>query len=237
MPSSNVVIVEAVRTPIGRRSGGLSTVHPPTCSAPCRRRSSSAPASTRPRSARSSAAASARSASRAFNIARTAWLAAGLPLDVAGHHGRHAVRLVASRPPTWPPSLVGAGVGRRRARLRRRVDEPRPDRRRTARKELGLGIPIPKSYFAQLRDDVAVRGRRAHRRQVGHHPRTTPTRSASQSQQRGRQGVGRGPLRRPVRRRSTRPTSTRRASPTGTTHTVARDEGLRETVAREAGRR
>ena len=63
MSTSEVVIVEAVRTPIGRRNGGLSTMHPADLLARSSRRSSSAPASTRPTSTRSSAAASARSAS------------------------------------------------------------------------------------------------------------------------------------------------------------------------------
>ena len=66
-------------------------------------------ASTRPRSARSSAAASARSACRAFNVARTAWLTAGLPLEVAATtvdtqcgSSQQATNLATS--------LVGAGV-------------------------------------------------------------------------------------------------------------------------------
>ena len=73
-------------------------------------------------------------------------------------------------------------------------------------------MPIPKTYFAALRVHLAVRGRRAHRRQVGHHPdrhrRVRPAVPAA-----GRPGLGRGPLRHPDRRRSTPPTSTRRASP------------------------
>ena len=46
----------------------------------------------------------------------------------------------------------------------------------------------------------------------------------------GRAGVGRGPLRHARSSPSTRPTSTRRASPPARTHTVSRDEGLRETT-------
>ncbi len=85
---------------------------------------------------------------QSFNIARTAWLAAGLPLDDAGHHGRHPVRLVASRPPTWPPSLVGAGVVdvavacgvESMSRIPIGVNSS---------KKLGLGVPIPKAYFGR----------------------------------------------------------------------------------------
>ena len=81
---TDVVIVEAVRSPIGRRGGGLSTMHPADLLAAV------------------VAAAIARSGidpalvdqviggnvsqvgEQSFNIARTAWLTAGLPLSVAG---------------------------------------------------------------------------------------------------------------------------------------------------------
>ena len=115
--------------------------------------------------------------------------------------------------------------GRRRRGLRRRVDEPDPDRL-NARKKLGLGCRSRRPT-SPLRDDVAVRGRRAHRREVGHHPR------------------GHGPLRprQPAAGRagwaedrfagstseSMRPTSTRTASPPARP-TPWRDEGMRETT-------
>ncbi len=80
---TDVVIVEAVRSPIGRRGGGLSTMHPADLLGAV------------------VAAAIARSGidpslvdqviggnvsqvgEQSFNIARTAWLAAGLPMSVA----------------------------------------------------------------------------------------------------------------------------------------------------------
>ena len=43
-------IVDAVRTPVGRRGGGLAQVHPADLGAQPLARSSTAPASTRPRS-------------------------------------------------------------------------------------------------------------------------------------------------------------------------------------------
>ena len=79
---TEVVIVEAVRTPVGRRGGGLSTVHPADLLADrAAGARSSGPASIRPRSARSSAGCVSQVGEQAFNIARTAWLAAGLPLS------------------------------------------------------------------------------------------------------------------------------------------------------------
>ena len=68
-----------------------------------------------------------------FNIARTAWLSAGLPLEVAATtvdaqcgSSQQATNLAAA--------LVEVGRRRRRARVRRRVDEPDPARRRDARR-------------------------------------------------------------------------------------------------------
>ena len=81
---TDVVIVEAVRSPVGRRGGGLSTMHPADLLGAV------------------VAAAIARSGidpaivdqviggnvsqvgEQSFNIARTAWLTAGLPMSVAG---------------------------------------------------------------------------------------------------------------------------------------------------------
>ena len=83
MTGRDVVIVEAVRTPVGRRNGGLSTVHPVDLLGATQ------------------AAVVARSGidptaidqvvggcvdqvgEQAFNVTRTAWLSAGLPLNVA----------------------------------------------------------------------------------------------------------------------------------------------------------
>jgi len=57
-----VVIVDAVRTPIGRRNGGLSSCHSVDVLGTVQRALFTAPGSIRSRSARWSAAASARSA-------------------------------------------------------------------------------------------------------------------------------------------------------------------------------
>ncbi len=87
-------------------------------------RSSSAPASTRPRSRTSCSAASTRSAPQAGDIARTCWLVAGLPEDVPGHHRRPPVRLVAAggalRGPGRDVRHEGRGRRRRRAEHERR---------------------------------------------------------------------------------------------------------------------
>ena len=80
---TDVVIVEAVRSPIGRRGGGLSTVHPADLLGAVLRaaieRSGIDPATVD----QTVGGNVTQIGEQAFNIARTAWLTAGLPLTVA----------------------------------------------------------------------------------------------------------------------------------------------------------
>lgn len=80
---TDVVIVEAVRSPIGRRGGGLSTVHPADLLGAVLRaaieRSGIDPATVD----QIVGGNVTQIGEQAFNIARTAWLTAGLPLTVA----------------------------------------------------------------------------------------------------------------------------------------------------------
>src|SRR5436305_6414884 len=78
-----VVIVEAVRSPIGRRGGGLSTMHPAdllgAVQKACVERAGIDPAAVD----QVVGGCVTMSGEQSFNIARTAWLAAGLPMTVA----------------------------------------------------------------------------------------------------------------------------------------------------------
>src|SRR5579885_336436 len=78
-----VVIVDAVRSPIGRRGGGLSTMHPADLLGAVQRalieRAGIDPADVDQVVGGCVTAVGEQS----FNVARTAWLAAGLPLSVA----------------------------------------------------------------------------------------------------------------------------------------------------------
>src|SRR5205807_6601784 len=80
---SDVVIVEAVRSPIGRRGGGLSTMHPAdllgAVQKACVERAGIDPAEVD----QVIGGCVTMSGEQSFNIARTAWLSAGLPLTVA----------------------------------------------------------------------------------------------------------------------------------------------------------
>ncbi len=204
-----VVIVDAVRTPIGRRGGGLSSVHPAELLGVVQtaivERTGIDPSAI----GQVVGGCVSQVGEQSFNVTRTAWLAAGLPMTTAATtidtqcgSSQQATNLASS--------LVGAGV---------------VDVALACGVEVMSRIPIginsleearprradPEDVLRPLRDDVAVRGRRAHRRQVGHHPRGHRRLRAGVAGA-GRPGVGRGPLRRPVGRRRGAPTSTRTAS-------------------------
>ena len=233
MPSDrSVVIVDAVRTPIGRRGGGLSSVHPAELLGIVQQaiveRTGIDPAAV----GQVVGGCVSQVGEQSFNVTRTAWLAAGLPLSTAATtidtqcgSSQQATNLASS--------LVGAGVVDVAAGVRRRGDEPHPDRHQLV-EEARPRRADPEDLLRPLRDDLAVRGRRAHRREVGHQPRGHRRLRAGIAGA-GRPGVGRGPLRRPVgRRRGTRRRRGGQADRVGT-HTVERDEGIRETLAGEAG--
>src|SRR2546423_14289581 len=79
----DVVIVEAVRSPIGRRGGGLSTMHPAdllgAVQKACVERAGIDPTEVD----QVVGGCVTMSGEQSFNIARTAWLTAGLPMQVA----------------------------------------------------------------------------------------------------------------------------------------------------------
>ncbi len=80
---SNVVIMEAVRSPIGRRGGGLSTVHPADLLGAVMIEAI-ARAGIEPGFVDQVVGGNvSQVGEQSFNISRTAWLAAGLPLSVA----------------------------------------------------------------------------------------------------------------------------------------------------------
>ena len=79
---SSVVIVDAVRTPIGKRNGGLSTLHPAEVLSNVQKalidRTGIDPALV----GQVIGGCVSQVGEQTFNITRTAWLAAGLPLTV-----------------------------------------------------------------------------------------------------------------------------------------------------------
>lgn len=142
-----VVIVDAVRTPIGRRNGGLSTIHPGELLGIAQKgiidRTGIDPALVE----QVVGGCVSQVGEQSFNVTRTAWLAAGLPLTTAATtvdtqcgSSQQATGLASS--------LIGSGVVDIAIACGVEVMSRVPIGS-NSRKDLGLGVPIPKNYFEQ----------------------------------------------------------------------------------------
>jgi acetyl-CoA C-acetyltransferase len=144
---TDVVIIEAVRTPVGRRGGGLSGMHPADLLGVALnelvQRSGIDPAMV----GQVVAGCVSQVGEQSFNIGRTAWLAAGLPQSVAATtvdaqcgSSQQATNLATA--------LVAAGVVDVAVAGGVEVMSRVPIGANSSKK-LGLGVPIPKTYFEQ----------------------------------------------------------------------------------------
>jgi acetyl-CoA C-acetyltransferase len=150
MSNSNarsVVIVDAVRTPIGRRGGGLSSLHPAELLARVQssliERSGIDPAEV----GQVVGGCVSQVGEQSFNVTRTAWLSAGLPLETAATtidtqcgSSQQATNLATA--------LIGSGVVDVAVACGVELMSRIPIGSNSS-KRLGLGIPIPKTYFDQ----------------------------------------------------------------------------------------
>ncbi len=223
---SDVVIVDAVRTPVGRRNGGLSTVHPAELLATVQRalvdRVGIDPALV----GQVVGGCVSQVGEQSFNISRTAWLSAGLPMSVAATtvdtqcgSSQQATNLATS--------LVGAGVVdiaiacgvENMSRIPIGINSS---------KKLGLGVPVPKSYFSQYEFTSQFEGAERIADQWGI-TRDDTDRFGLLSQQRAIQAWEEDRFAGQVIAVDA-PDVDEEGNPTGTTHRVTRDEGLRETT-------
>ncbi|MEY4361689.1 MAG: hypothetical protein RL391_995 [Actinomycetota bacterium] len=222
----NVVIVEAVRTPVGRKNGGLSSLHPAELLGLVQkevvRRTGIDPAKIEQVVGGNVSQVGAQS----FNITRTAWLSAGLPLttacttvDTQCGSSQQATGLAAS--------LVASGV----------VDiamacgvesMSRVPIGSNSSKGLGLGVPVPKSYFEQYEFTSQFEGaeRIADKWNI---TRTDTDAFGLESQNRAARAWAEGRFDGQYIDVDA-PDLDEEGKPTGTTHRVSRDEGIRETT-------
>ncbi|MGI9051595.1 MAG: steroid 3-ketoacyl-CoA thiolase [Ilumatobacteraceae bacterium] len=241
MPSHDVVIVDAVRTPIGRRGGGLSSVHPAellgVAQSAIVERTGIDPADV----GQVVGGCVSQVGEQSFNITRTAWLAAGMPqstaattLDTQCGSSQQAINLASS--------VVAAGVIDVAMACGVEVMSRIPIGSNSS-KQLGLGGPIPKTYFERYEMTSQFEGaeRIAAKWSI---TRDDTDRFGLASQERAAKAWAEGRYDGqwvPV----VAPDVDEDGKPTGSTHTVERDEGLRETsleklatlkpVAREDG--
>jgi acetyl-CoA C-acetyltransferase len=224
--SSNVVIVDAVRTPIGRRNGGLSTMHPGEVLGLVQRaiveRTGIDPAEI----GQVVGGCVSQVGEQAFNLTRTAWLAAGLPIstpattvDTQCGSSQQATNLATS--------LVGSGVVD--VALACGVESmSRIPIGAAGGKALGLGIPIPKTYFGRYEMTSQFEGAERIAEKWGVSRQDTDEFGLA-SQQRAADAWAEGRFDGQYITVEA-PDLDEDGKPTGTTHTVARDEGLRETT-------
>jgi acetyl-CoA C-acetyltransferase len=238
---TNVVIVEALRTPVGRRGGGLSTVHPAELLATVQKavieRTGIDPAAV----GQVVGGCVSQVGEQSFNVARTAWLSAGLPQSVAATtvdtqcgSSQQASNLATS--------LVGSGVVDVALACGVEVMSRIPIGSNSSKK-LGLGVPVPKTYFGhyEFTSQFEAAERIASKWGLS---RDDTDAFGLRSQQLGARAWAEGRFDGQVVEVDA-PDLDDDGQPTGTTHHVGRDEGLRETslealaalkpVAREDG--
>jgi acetyl-CoA C-acetyltransferase len=241
MSEREVVIVEAVRTPIGRRNGGLSTIHSvDLLTNPLKaviERSGIDPAEV----GQVVGGCVSQIGMQSFNVARTAWLTAGLPLTVAATtvdaqcgSSQQATNLATS--------LVGSGVVDVAIACGVEDMSQVPIGSNSAR-GMGLGNAVPKSYFDQYEFTSQFEGAERIADKWGI-TRADADEFGLRSQQLAAQAWAEDRFATQIVEVDA-PDLDDERKPTGTTHHVSRDEGLRETslevlgnlkpVARENG--
>jgi acetyl-CoA C-acetyltransferase len=226
MSSSEVVIVDAVRTPIGKRNGGLSTLHPAETLARVQRAIIDRNGVEPTEIGQVITGCVSQVGEQAFNIGRTAWLSAGLPLSVANTtvdtqcgSSQQATNLAAS--------LVGSGVVD--MALASGVEAmSRVPIGASGNKALGLGVPIPPTYFGQYEMTSQFEGAERIADTWGI-TRDDTDAFGFASQQRAARAWAEDRFSGQYITVEA-PDLDEDGNPTDTTHTVDRDEGLRETT-------
>ncbi|MGA1074231.1 MAG: steroid 3-ketoacyl-CoA thiolase [Ilumatobacteraceae bacterium] len=225
MSQRSVVVVDAVRSPIGRRNGGLSSVHPGDLLGRVQSALISRAGIDPNEVGQVVGGCVSQVGEQSFNVTRTAWLAAGLPLEVAATtvdtqcgSSQQATNLATA--------LVGSGVTDVAIACGVEVMSRIPIGANSSKK-LGLGVPIPKPYFDQFEMTSQFEGaeRIAERWGV---TRDDADRFGLSSQERAATAWAEGrfdgqwiPI--------DAPDLDDEGRPTGSTHLVDRDEGIRDT--------
>ena len=223
---ADVVIVEAVRTPVGRRNGELSTVHPAdllaTVLSEVVTRSGIDPTEVE----QAVAGCVSQVGEQSFNVGRTAWLASGLPLttavttvDTQCGSSQQATNLATSLVASGTVDVaIAAGV-----ELMSRIPIGS-----NSSKKLGLGVPIPKTYFGQYEMTSQFEGAERIADKWGITRADTDAFGLA-SQQRAAQAWSEGRFDTQIVPVDA-PDVDDEGKPTGTTRRVTRDGGLRDTT-------
>ena len=221
-----VVVVEAVRSPIGKKNGGLSTVHPTILLATVLKeliRRSGIPAS---QVEQVIGGCVSQVGEQSFNVTRTSWLTAGFPVETAATtvdtqcgSSQQATNIATAMVASGVVDVaVACGV-----ELMSRIPIGA-----NSSKKLGLGVPITKDYFANFEFTSQFEGADRIAEKWGI-TRDDTNRLGVRSQQLAAQAWSEGRFDSQVIAIDA-PDVDDEGKPTGSTHKVARDEGLRETT-------
>ena len=221
---TDVVIVEAVRSPIGRRGGGLSTVHPADLLGAVQRAAIER-AGIDPATVDQIVGGNVTQiGEQAFNIARTAWLTAGLPLTVAATtvdsqcgSSQQAASLAAGLIASGACDIVLACGVESMSRIPL-----------GANVKNGPGRAIPKSYFGQYEMTSQFEGAERIAAKWGI-TRADVDAFGLQSQQRAAAARAEGRFEREIVPIAA-PVLDEEGKPTGETVLVSQDEGIREST-------
>jgi acetyl-CoA C-acetyltransferase len=223
---TNVVIVDAVRTPIGRRGGGLASVHPAELLSIVQKglidRTGIDPALV----GQVVSGCVSQVGEQSFNIGRTAWLSAGLPLGVAATTVDTQCGS-SQQAPSLASALVGSGLVDVAIGCGVEVMSRVPIGSNSGKK-LGLGVPIPRTYFGQYEMTSQFEGAERIADKWGISREDTDA-FGLLSQQRAAQAWAEDRFAGQYISIDA-PDLDEEGKPTGTTHRVSRDEGLRETT-------
>jgi acetyl-CoA C-acetyltransferase len=226
---TDVVIVEAVRSPIGRRGGGLSTCHPADLLGAVQKaaieRSGIDPALVD----QIVGGSVSQVGEQAFNISRTAWLTAGLPLTVAATtvdsqcgSSQQAASLAAGLIASGAADIVMACGVESMSRIGL-----------GANIKPGPGRPFSKSYFELYEPTSQFEGAERIAKKYGI-TRDDGDAFSLASQQRAAHARAQGHFEReivPIQA----PILNEEGKPTGEFITVSADEGIRETSLEKLG--
>ncbi len=223
---SEVVIVEAVRTPVGRRGGGLSTVHPADLLGNALQglfdRTGVDPSLV----GQVVSGCVSQVGEQSFNIARRAWLAGGFPLgtacttvDTQCGSSQQATSIASA--------LVASGVVDMAVACGVESMSRIPIGSNSSKK-LGLGVPIPKTYFSRYEFTSQFEGAERIAEKWGI-TREDTDRFGFESQSKAARAWEEGRFDTQIVAVQA-PDTDADGNLTGDTHLVARDEGPRETT-------
>ena len=217
-----VYIVEAVRTPLGKRGGGLATVHAAELLGAVQRaaveRAKLDPAAVD----QVVGGCVSQVGEQSYNVTRTAWLAAGLPLEVASTTVDSQCGS-SQQASTLAAGLIGSGLAD--VVLSCGVESMSRIPLGANFADKNLGRPVPKSYFAHYAFKSQFQGAEMIATEYGI-TREDADRFGLRSQQLAARAWQEGRFDREVLPIDA-PLVDAEGKPTGETRRVARDEGIR----------